>query len=36
MLHRAMLARGTQPLILGEVEVGVIVPLHLKGRQKCH
>jgi hypothetical protein len=32
---QAMLARGTQPSILGEVEVGVIVQHHLKhGHQK--
>jgi hypothetical protein len=29
-----MLAYGTQCLILGEVEVGVIVQLHLKRRHK--
>jgi hypothetical protein len=29
-----MLARGTQPPVLGEVEVGVIVQLHLKRRHK--
>jgi hypothetical protein len=29
-----MLARGTQPPILGEVKVGVIVQLHLKHRHK--
>jgi hypothetical protein len=29
-----MLARGTQPPILGEVEVGVIIQLHLKRRHK--
>jgi hypothetical protein len=34
---RAVLARGTQSAILGEVEVGVIVQLHLKCRhKKCH
>jgi hypothetical protein len=31
---RAMLACGTQPPILGDVEVGVIVQLHLKHRHK--
>jgi ABC-type proline/glycine betaine transport system substrate-binding protein len=31
---QAMLARGTQPPILGEVEVGVIIQLHLKRRHK--
>jgi hypothetical protein len=31
---RAMLARGTQPPVLGEVKVGVIVQLHLKHRHK--
>jgi hypothetical protein len=29
-----MLARGTQSSIVGEVEVGVIVQLHLKYRHK--
>jgi hypothetical protein len=29
-----MLARGTQPPVLGEVEVGVIVQIHLKRRHK--
>jgi hypothetical protein len=29
-----MMARGTQSPILGEVEVGVIVQLHLKHRHK--
>jgi hypothetical protein len=29
-----MLARGTQPHVLGEVEVGLIVQLHLKRRHK--
>jgi hypothetical protein len=31
---QAMLARGTRSPILGEVEVGVIVQLHLKRRNK--
>jgi ABC-type proline/glycine betaine transport system substrate-binding protein len=31
---QAMLAHGTQPPILGEVEVGVIIQLHLKCRHK--
>jgi hypothetical protein len=29
-----MLARGTQSPVLGEVEMGVIVQLHLKHRHK--
>jgi hypothetical protein len=29
-----MLARGTHPLVLSEVKVGVIVQLHLKHRHK--
>jgi hypothetical protein len=29
-----MLARGTQPPVLGEVEVGVIIQLHLKLKRK--
>jgi hypothetical protein len=29
-----MLARGAQPAVLSEVEVGVIVQLHLKHRHK--
>jgi hypothetical protein len=29
-----MLARGTQPPVLGDVEVGVIIQLHLKRRHK--
>jgi hypothetical protein len=29
-----MLARGTQPPVLGGVEVGVIVQLHLKRKHK--
>jgi hypothetical protein len=29
-----MLTRGTKPPVLGEVEVGVIVQLHLKRRHK--
>jgi hypothetical protein len=29
-----MLARGTQPPVLSEVKVGVIVQLHLKRRHK--
>jgi hypothetical protein len=32
--HRAMLARGTQSPILGEVEVRLITLLHLKWRHK--
>jgi hypothetical protein len=29
-----MLAHGTQPLVLGEVKVGVIIQLHLKRKHK--